>query len=283
MLNLIRTVVAGLAGLLAPAVFAAGIAMITDANGRIEAEPDGSALGVLAELEGGARLRLAQGASATLLYLASGEEYRLQGAGRYQIGDKAPTALQGAKPERRKLPVDAIPPVRVKPASVQQATIVMRSLGPAANVRLLEPVSVRVPEERPAFRWTAVPGAETYRVQVIDSAGQPVAEFEQRGETAQLPEGVRLKAGEAYSWNVEARLANGRRVSRSADFAVLDVQAWARLKRLQPAAGAKFSDRVAYAIALERHEVFHLAREEWRKLYAERPNEPLLKERAGSE
>jgi hypothetical protein len=107
--------------------------------------------------------------------------------------------------------------------------------------------------------------------------------FEQKGESGQLPEGVRLKAGEAYSWSVEARLANGRRISRSADFAVLDVQSWARLKRLQPAAGAKFSDRVAYALMLERHEVFHLAREEWRKLHAERPNEPLLKERAGSE
>ncbi|PWB43674.1 MAG: hypothetical protein C3F19_02595 [Rhodocyclales bacterium] len=283
MLNVVRFVIAGLGGLIAPAVLAAGVAMITDANGRIEAEQDGSVLGVLAELEGGARLRLAQGATATVLYLASGEEYRLKGAGRYQIGDKAPSALQGAKPEKHKLPVDAIPPVRVKPASVQQATIVMRSLGPAVNVKLLEPVSVRVPEERPSFRWTAVPGAETYRIQVIDSAGQPVAEFEQKGEAGQLPAGVRLKAGEAYSWSVEARLANGRRISRSADFAVLDVQTWAKLKRLQPAAGAKFSDRVAYALALERHEVFHLAREEWRKLHAERPTEPLLKERAGSE
>ena len=279
--TMMRFVIAGLCGLLAPAVFAAGVAMITDATGRIEAEASGAVIGVLAELEGGTKLRLAQGATATVLYLASGEEFRLKGAGRYQIGEKLPTALQGAKPERHKLPVDAIPPVRVKPATVQQATIVMRSLGPAANVKLLEPVSVRVPEERPAFRWTAVSGAESYRVQVIDSAGQPVAEFEQKGETAQLPEGVRLKAGEAYSWNVEARLANGRRVSRSADFAVLDVQSWAKLKRLQPAPGAKFSDRVAYALTLERYEVFHLAREEWRKLNAERPDEPLLKERAG--
>lgn len=276
-----RFVVAGLAGLLAQAVFAAGVAMITDASGKIEAEQDGAALGVLTELEGGAKLRMAQGAVATVLYLASGEEYRLKGAGRFQIGDKAPAALQGAKPEKHKLPVDAIPPVRVKPASVQQATIVMRSLGPVANVKLLEPVSVRVPEERPPFRWTAVPGVEIYRVQVIDSAGQPVADFEQKGETGQLPEGVRLKAGEAYSWNVEARLTSGRRVSRGADFAVLDLQAWARLKRMQPAAGAKFSDRVAYALMLERYEAFHLAREEWRKLHAERPGEPLIKERAG--
>ena len=66
------------------------------------------------ELDGGpsltAKLRLAQGATASVLYLASGEEFRLKGAGRYQIGPKAPTALQGAQPEKRKLPVDAIPP-----------------------------------------------------------------------------------------------------------------------------------------------------------------------------
>lgn len=281
MYSIMRLFIAGLCGLLAPAAFAAGVAMITDATGHIEAEADGAAVGVLAELEGGAKLRLAQGAAATLLYLASGEEFRLKGAGRYQIGDKAPTALQGAKPERRKLPVDAIPPVRVKPATVQQATIVMRSLGAGVTVKLIEPVSVRVLEDRPPFRWAPVTGAEAYRVQVIDSAGQPVAEFEQKGEAGQLPEQVRLKAGEAYSWSVEARLASGRRLSRTADFAVLDADARAQLVRMKPAAGAKFSERVAYALMLERHEAFHLAREEWRRLNAERPNEPLLKERAG--
>lgn len=281
MLTIARLFIAGLCGLLAPTAFAAGVAMITDASGRIEAEADGAIIGVLAELENGAKLRLAQGAAATVLYLSSGEEYRLKGAGRFQIGDKAPTALQGSKPEKHKLPVDAIPPVRVKPATVQQATIVMRSLGAGVTVKLLEPVSVRVLEERPPFRWASVTGAETYRIQVIDSAGQPIAEFEQKGETGQLPAGIRLKAGEAYSWSVEARLANGRRLSRTADFAVLDADARMKLGRLQPAAGAKFSDRVAYALMLERHEVFHLAREEWRKLHAERPGEPLLKERAG--
>lgn len=280
MLVYLRNLLAVTACLLAPAAFAAGVAMITDASGRIEAETDGAPLGVLAELEGGVKLRLAQGATASVLYLASGEEFRLKGAGRYQIGPKAPTALQGAQPEKRKLPVDAIPPVRVKPASVQQATIVMRSLGPVANVKLIEPVSARVLEERPVFRWTGIAGAEAYRVQVIDSAGQAIAEFEQPGESGQLPEGLRLKAGEAYSWRVEARLANGKRMSRSADFAVLDAEARARLERLQPAAGAKFSDRVAYALMLERQEVFHLARAEWRKLHAERPNESLIKERA---
>lgn len=280
MLTIARLVIAGLGGLLSSAVFAAAVAMITDATGRIEAE-GGIALGVLAELEGGAKLRLAQGAAATVLYLSSGEEYRLKGAGRFQIGDKAPTALQGAKPEKHKLPVDAIPPVRVKPATVQQATIVMRSLGPGVNVKLLEPVSVRVLEDRPLFRWAPVTGAETYRIQVIDSAGQPIAEFEQKGEMGQLPAGVQLKPGEAYSWSVEARLANGRRLSRTADFALLDADARTKLGRLQPAAGAKFSDRVAYALMLERYEVFHVAREEWRKLHAERPGEALLKERAG--
>ena len=57
-------VIVGLGGLLAQASFAAGIAMITDASGRIEAEQDGAVLGVLAELEGGAKLRLGAGAVA---------------------------------------------------------------------------------------------------------------------------------------------------------------------------------------------------------------------------
>lgn len=276
-----RLAFAALCGLITSSAFPAGIAVITDANGRIEAEADGAALGVLAELEGGAKLRLDRGATATVLFLDSGEEFRLKGAGRFLVGDKAPTALQGAKPERHKLPVASISPVRVKPVGLQQGGIAMRGLGPAVNVTLLEPVSARVLEDRPTFRWTPLAGVQAYRVQVIDSAGQPVAEFEQQGESAQLPENIRLKAGEAYSWSVEARLANGRRLSRAADFAVLDAEARSRIERLKPAAGAKFSDRVAYAIMLERHEVFHRSREEWRKLHAERPGEPLLRERAG--
>lgn len=281
--GMMRLVFVAVCGLIAPAAFAAGVAVITDAAGRIEAETGGAALGVLAELEDGAKLRLAQGATATLLFLESGEEFRLKGAGRFLVGNKAPTALQGPKPEKHKLSVGAIPPVRVSPGALQQGAIVMRSVGPAANVKLLEPVSTRVPEDRPTFRWTPLPSAQAYRVQVIDSAGQTVAEFEQKGESGQLPESIRLKAGEAYSWIVEARLANGRRLSRTADFAVLDAEARTKLERLKPAAGAKFSDRVAYALMLERYEAFQLARAEWRKLHAERPNEPLLKERAGSE
>jgi hypothetical protein len=259
---------------------AAGVALVTDLAGKVEAEGGAAAPGILSELDAGLKLRLAQDARVTLLYLASGEEYQLKGAGRYQIGSTAPAALQGAQPEKRKLPVDALPGVRVKPSSVAQATLMMRSIG-RPPPKLLAPLSTMVLADRPPFRWEGVAGAEKYRLRVVDSGGQAVAELETAETAAQLPEGVRLKEGAAYAWSVDALLGEGRKTTSRGEFGVLGAEQRARLERMRPAADAKFSERVVYALLLDQYEVRDAAREEWRKLSVERQNEALLKERAG--
>lgn len=270
-----------LASTLAAQAQAAGVALITDLSGRVEAEEGAAAPAILAELGEGVRLRLAPGARATLLYLASGDEYRLKGAGRYRIGAAAPAVLQGAQPEKSRLPADALPGVRVKPSSVTQATLIMRGLARPLQPRLLEPVSTKVLSDRPDFRWEGVPGAAKYRLQVVDDGGRIAAEWDSAETKTQLPESVRLREGAAYTWSVEAQLADGRKSGGKSEFAVLESDLRAKLERLRPGTEAKFSERVVYALLLEQYELRDAAREEWRKLAAERKNETLLKERAG--
>jgi hypothetical protein len=64
--------------------------------------------------------------------------------------------------------------------------------------------------EAAAFRWTAVPGADRYRVTLFDSRPRVVYETEVIGLVAQLPDSVTLTPGARYLWKVEARTSIDR-------------------------------------------------------------------------
>jgi hypothetical protein len=64
--------------------------------------------------------------------------------------------------------------------------------------------------EAAAFRWTAVPGADRYRVTLFDSRPRVVYETEVIGLVAQLPDSVTLIPGARYLWKVEARTSIDR-------------------------------------------------------------------------
>lgn len=55
------------------------------------------------------------------------------------------------------------------------------------------------------LRWTAVPGADRYRVTLFDAGGRVVYETELADTEAALPDSVTLAPGQAYLWKVEAR------------------------------------------------------------------------------
>ena len=56
------------------------------------------------------------------------------------------------------------------------------------------------------FRWTAVSGADLYRVTLYDVAGEVISTIETRETHAALPDSVRLEPGELYLWQVSARV-----------------------------------------------------------------------------
>lgn len=64
--------------------------------------------------------------------------------------------------------------------------------------------------EAAAFRWTAVPRADRYRVTLFDARPIVVYETEVVGLVAQLPDSVRLIPGARYLWKVAARISIDR-------------------------------------------------------------------------
>jgi hypothetical protein len=86
----------------------------------------------------------------------------------------------------------------------------------------LSPVAA-VAEAR-VLRWSAVPGADRYRVTIFDAAGKPVYDAQLADTVATLPHTIGLVAGRVYLWNVEARIGWNRWTSSPfAEFTVVAV------------------------------------------------------------
>lgn len=83
-------------------------------------------------------------------------------------------------------------PHRGAPITVAPAPEAVWPVGPVAETRSL--------------RWTAVPGADRYRVTLFNAEGAVLYEAEQAGTMAVLPDSVRPRPGETYWWKVVARL-----------------------------------------------------------------------------
>jgi len=67
-------------------------------------------------------------------------------------------------------------------------------LGPSGSIR-----------GGPVFRWTSVPGADAYRVQVMDAGGTVVWEATTADTSVALPDSIPLAPARAYFWQVQAR------------------------------------------------------------------------------
>jgi len=70
-----------------------------------------------------------------------------------------------------------------------------------------------IPAGHVVLTWSAALAQSSYRVTVTDSLGSTVWSVESRDTTVPIPNTVRLVAGDAYYWYVEALLPDGRRRS----------------------------------------------------------------------
>jgi hypothetical protein len=261
--------------LAAPAGWAG--ALVTDSRGQVEAVGTGKAA-LLAELAPGAVLHLGAGARVTLLVLDNGDEYTLKGPGKYQFAPQGLVVLEGSPAVKRTLPVSGGTSVPLRAGDGAQATLVLR--GADDPFRLLAPVDTAVMVDRPTFRWAPAESGAAYRFTLLDDASAEVFQAETAQTSLELPAALRLREGSSYSWTVQVVSSGRRKRSASAEFSVVDLRTRAALERLRPRRDAPFSDRVAYALALEQNNVRETALEQWRKLAAERPGEPNLQKRA---
>ena len=103
--------------------------------------------------------------------------------------------------------------------------------------QLDEPVGRTILEDRPVFRWTALAGASSYRVAILDADFKPVAASPALTKTEWQPE-IALPRGNVYSWQVTAVRGGAELLAPQpplpeARFAVLEQARAERLKAAQ--------------------------------------------------
>lgn len=249
--------------------------LVTEITGK--AQIDGKdAVATLAEIPDGARLSLQDGASIVAVDLASGKEYVLKGGQSYRVTPKGPQG-SGGTVTAKALPSKGMPDIRIAPGMVAQATLVMRSL-PKTNVPSpISPVKTMVISDAPLFRWSAVEGSNGYRLSILKQDGS--LHWDSKTKETQLPleKAHRLVPGEKYTWRVEYFSDGGRTAEASAEFSVAPAATIKQLSALKVDANAPFSRRVLYAALLTEVGAKEEAREIWKELAKEKPDDAVLR------
>jgi hypothetical protein len=153
----------------------------------------------------------------------------------------------------------------------------MRSFRASSRIQLLNLAKTRTLETQPEFRWQGLQAGVKYQIDITDDTGRAVFETQVEGTSLKLPAAVALKEGVPYTWEVSARLPDGRKYSSSADFALAPAALRAQADSLRPAASAPLSSRIAYAAWLDQAEFKDEARKYWKAASSERPDDPRLK------
>ena len=119
-----RGVLLGLILVALPApCLSAGVALLTDLQGKATEVSGGQRLDlkILAELQAGTQVQLAAGATLVALYLDAGDEYLFKGPATIVFRPTQPDVVSGAKPEKRGPPLGALgKDIRIKPVGVVQ-------------------------------------------------------------------------------------------------------------------------------------------------------------------
>jgi hypothetical protein len=271
-------------GALSMAADAAGVAMVTDLQGKATLSSGGTPreLSICAELDTGAKVQLAAGATLVVLYLDAGDEYVFKGPSTIEFQPAAPEVPSGARPEKRSLSLGkGGKDVRIKPVGITQGALVMRGARPVARIQLLVLNNTRTLDRAPEFRWSALQSGLKYGFELGDETGRMVYETKVDATSLRLPASVQIKEGVPYTWSVTARLPDGSTYASSADFAIAGADLRAQAESLRPRAGAPLSTRIAYAAWLDGAELKDEARRYWKETAAERPNDARLKALAG--
>jgi hypothetical protein len=259
---------------------AAGVAMVTDLQGKATMVADGRAreVTILAELEAGTQVQLAAGATLVALYLDAGDEYVFKGPAAVVFRAAQPDVTSGAKPVKRSPSLGkGGSGVRIKPVGVAQGAMVMRGFLTSARIQLMNLHKTRTLETQPEFHWQELQPGVKYHIEITDDTGRTVHETQVEASSFKLPAAVALKEGVPYTWEVSARLPDGRKYSSSADFAIAPAELRAQVEALRPAASAPLSSRIAFAAWLDEKELKDEARKYWKSAAGERPDDPRLK------
>ncbi len=245
------------------------VAFVADVKGDATLE-GANRLAFLAELAPGARLTLAAGAVATIVFAESGAEFAAKGPGEFVVEAAGLKAAKGPAPARRQMAATASPAVVARVSQSATASLRMRGVTPAPAVKPgpAYPVDASIATLQPVLRWNGDPAIE-YRVSVIAADGREAWKGSARANSIRVA--AKLAPAARYTWNISV----GGRSSAEAYFETLPAAAIAKAEKSRSGARG-FSDRVLHAFVLQDLGAAQDAREAWAALARERPDLPEL-------
>ncbi len=278
----LRTPFAALAlagALCATLVGAEPVAMITDLQGRVQGPAEPPA--ILASIEAGVTLQVAEGGALVVVYFQSGKEFTFKGPATVRFAGAAPEMVAGDKPASRDPLMGRVAGAgKIKPVGKIQAAVVMRGANQSARIKLENMVGTRVLDRRPVFKWQSPEPNLAYTFELTDESGRILIETEVRGDAFALPESVALQDGKTYTWLVGTTMADGRKYTNAGDFTVAPADLRREVEAVRPAANAPIAEKVTYAAWLDQLQFHDEARKYWKQLAAVRSDDANLSQLA---
>lgn len=258
------------------------VAMITDLQGKVQSQADGRPAGeapaILASVESGAVMQVAEGGALVVVYFQSGKEFTFKGPSTVRFAGAGPEVVTGNKPESRDPLMGKVAGAgKIKPVGKIQAAVVMRGSNQNARLKLENMVGTRVLEKRPVFQWQAPEQGLAYDFELTDESGRILLETQVRDTSFALPATVQLEDGRTYTWLVGTRMSDGRKYTNAGDFTVAPADLRRDIEAVRPAADAPIAEKVTYAAWLDQMQFHDEARKYWRQLSAARADDANLK------
>jgi len=261
--------------LVATPVGAEPVAMITDLQGKVQGPAEPPA--ILASIEAGATLQVADGGALVVVYFQSGKEFTFKGPATVRFAGTAPEMVAGDKPASRDPLMGRVAGAgKIKPVGKIQAAVVMRGANQSARIKLENMVGTRVLDRRPVFQWQAPEQGLSYSFELTDDSGRILIETEVRGVSFALPESVALQDGRTYTWLVGTTMSDGRKYTNAGDFTVAPTDLRREVEAVRPAANAPIAEMVTYAAWLDQLQFHDEARKYWKQLAAVRSDDANL-------
>jgi hypothetical protein len=253
--------------------------MITDVKGDAWAMEGGKPrkLALLSYIESPMEIKVDSTTKLGITYFANGVQYSFDGPARVALDAQAPRVLEGKTADSKKVGPDKTISGGLSNDQwrrLQQATVVMRTVKPSFTV--VGPDKTALLTREPEFEWTPAADAKRYRVVIYGADNQILHEATTDKTVFQPGSAVKLEAGKAYRWKVDA-LGVAKPVTAAGTFTVADDSVRQRMAAART--GNELASRIFYATTLEAEGHMHDARAEWKALSREFPDVPEIKQR----
>ena len=205
---------------------AENIAMVSEVSGKVTIKINGVATPAisLASIPLGAKVDLPAGSNLSVIYIATGDEFKLTGPGAYQLDPTSLKTISGASPVRQTSFKDPASGKIVNASLTSKAEITLRGVTNAAHsLEPLTPEGVIAVAEPLQLHWREPATGLSYRVQLLDSQNKLLVDQAMMVNSYTLSEDIPLTKGGDYVWNITTTLPDGSLITSSAPLKVASV------------------------------------------------------------